>query len=190
MNIHRIELSVLLSKAAKAKDQGANPLVLFTSNLATKADGQNPMGRGTAKVIATQYPFVPREYGNELVKHPPLHRPRIWRSERYPFIGAFAVKPPSVVVGERYENIVPHMRGNVIPGRRVQGWMSLAQLPLIQESWAELSTLRDSLWATQAQLPWSTLWVPYLPGTGNGGLNPMDVLPLCPDWPELHFYHH
>lgn len=130
--------------------------VVITTNIGWKKDGSNPMGAGVARAAAEKYPDLPAWYGNRCKKY-----------------------------GEKTA-VAPYFKGRLFlfptkPLDEEQPWLSWkndSSLSLIRKSCQQLSMLVDILdergyLLTRIGLP--------LPGCGNGGLTPRQVLPIITD---------
>lgn len=125
--------------------------IVIPTNIGWKADGTNVMGRGLARLAASLYPNLPRDYGAACKLQGGKTKCVVWGSPDAVLI-LFPVKP--------LNKEAPHM-----------SWKSMATLEIIERSAKHLASLAEVL---PGDLP---IAVPAV-GCGNGGLDLSDVKPI------------
>lgn len=136
---------------------GESPIAITTNGVVVR--GRAVMGRGCALEAANRWPQLPALLGQHLAQNGNVTGV-FDLGDRLVF--TLPVKPAQVIVGQGANNIIRSMRSRVHPGDVVPGWMSVAQLPLIERSARQLVVLVDRLHLTEVALP--------RPGCGAGEL--------------------
>lgn len=147
---------------------GSSPIVITTNGVVVR--GRAVMGRGCALEASTRWPQFPVLLGQHLAQHGNVTGV-FDLGDRLVF--TLPVKPAQVIVGPGANNIIRSMRSRVHPGDVVPGWMSVAQLPLIERSARQLVVLVDRLHITKVTLP--------RPGCGAGELTWQQVRVVLKD---------
>ncbi len=152
MGFLRIEGSTKMLEAFgdiwELADEGCDALVITTNGF-VRNDGRAVMGRGIAEQAAKRYPKLQAELGRCL---------RTYGNHCFVFSG----------YNPNYDIITFPVKPVFGPSRE-PGWMSKAELPLIEQSARELLGITK-------RYDWIDVLLPR-PGCGYGGLNWRDVRP-------------
>jgi len=150
----------------------------ITTNGAVKNNGAAVMGRGCAAQAKKVYPNIEFTLGSSIKKHKNVVK--VLLEDNGVAIGAFPVKPVSVICNYKKDNVVAHMRSQFQPGSRVPGWAAVASIDIIRESAKQITVLAD-------EKKWDKVLIPR-PGCGAGELTWEKVLPVLQHFLDDRFY--
>lgn len=125
--------------------------IVIPTNLGWRKDGSNVMGRGLARLVASIYPQLPKEYGGICQK--------------------YGAKTTCVVISGFDTALIMFPVKPLNAEAPWMSWKSGASLELIERSAKHLAELEPSL---PGKIP---IAVPAV-GCGNGGLDLSDVKPI------------
>lgn len=143
--------------------------ICITTNGFVKKDNRAVMGRGVANVAKNIYPNIDLTLGT-LIKKGGNVPQLIEKDNRGFWVVSFPVKPDKAKVARDKSNIVDHMKNVSEPGQSVPGWMSVADIGIIEKSsiiLSEIATIQG----------WNCIILP-MPGCLNGQLSWSVVKPI------------
>lgn len=166
---------------------GDYSFVCITTNGFVKANGENVMGAGIAKVFKDMYPSLPKLVGRNIKKFGNIvdficHL-QDSNGGNITSLLTFPTKPETVVINGVLDTkyLVPWRRKYFYrSGAVVPGFYALSTLELVEESLKQLVEYIDSFENVNVLLP--------RPGCSNGGLDwYKDVKPLCEKYLDNRF---
>lgn len=161
--------------------------VCITTNGFVKANGENVMGAGIAKVFKDEYPSLPKLVGRNIKKFGNIVdficNLQDKDGNTLTSLLTFPTKPVTVVINDVLDTkyLVPWRRKYFYrSGAVVPGFFALSTLELVEESLKQLVEYVDSFGNVTVLLP--------RPGCSNGGLDwYKDVKPLCSKYLDNRF---